>query len=238
MTVLIDADTLCYAVPFGCQKKEEDGSVTLAEPWVMSSRLDQAVQGIVEGSRRKDYRLYLTGTGNFRHDVAKIKPYKANRTAAKPHYYDAARDRLIKLWGAYVVDGMEADDAVSIDARRIENAVVAHIDKDLNQIPGKHYNYKQKRRYTVSPDRANCWFWIQCLTGDVTDNIPSLWEAKGRKGTKWGPVRSKRLLLPLKPEKRKEVVREMYADDDLLTEVASLVYLLRKPDERFSLDLI
>ena len=44
-------------------------------------------------------------------------------------------------------------------------------------IPGDHYRFKRggdNQRYTVSLDQANRNFFIQCLTGDTSDNIPGI----------------------------------------------------------------
>lgn len=120
----------------------------------------------------REMRLFLTGPGNFRDAVATIKPYKGNRDPShKPFHYQAIRDHLQHNWGAEVVEGIEADDKVSILARAASDPVVATIDKDLDQIPGLHYDYLKKVMYVVEPDDAEWWFWRQIVLGDPTDNI-------------------------------------------------------------------
>lgn len=125
---------------------------------------------------RCDSQLYLSGPGNFRDKLATIRPYKGNRdTAHKPVHYQAIRDYLVHEWKARVIRGREADDEVSIIARQMAKDrapfVIATIDKDLDQIPGRHYNYMKKVRYVVDADEAMAWFYVQCLAGDPTDNI-------------------------------------------------------------------
>lgn len=127
-------------------------------------------------AKNTGYSMYLGGTGNFRNDIATIKPYKGNRPA-KPIHYQAVRDYLIEYWGAELVDGMEAEDKASIEyLKDPENRCLVHIDKDLDQVPGLHYNWKTDGgiSYTISKADANLNFWTQVLTGDPTDSIVGL----------------------------------------------------------------
>ena len=120
---------------------------------------------------------FLTGKGNFREQIATIKPYKGNRKdARKPEHYEAIRDYLVSRYGAEIVDGQEADDAIGIRATELgEDCVIVSTDKDLDTIPGEHYNWVEKRSYCVSVSEAYRNFYIQVLTGDSTDNIPGIY---------------------------------------------------------------
>jgi hypothetical protein len=120
---------------------------------------------------------FLTGPGNFREKVATIRPYKGNRDPShKPYHYQAIRDHLHNNWETQVISGIEADDEVCIRATELyakdEDFCVATIDKDLDQVLGRHYDYLKKVFYFVDPDHAQWWFWVQVLCGDTTDNIP------------------------------------------------------------------
>ena len=231
MGIIFDADSLVYATSFSCQKKEDDGSISVVEPFILYSRIDKAVADIMKELNQSEIQVFLTSDGkdNFRHQIAKTKPYKGNRTAPRPVYYDQARDRLVRMWGATIITGMEADDAVSIAQWQSGFAhITASIDKDHWQTPTRFYDYRNKKKYKIGPDKANLWFWMQTLIGDTSDNIPGL--------AGWGKVRSKRLLKDLTPEQRKDTVRKMYNNDELLQEVGSLLYLLRSPDDKFDLE--
>ncbi|MGH7746922.1 MAG: hypothetical protein ACREQ5_19535, partial [Candidatus Dormibacteria bacterium] len=46
------------------------------------------------------------------------------------------------------------------------------IDKDLDQIPGKHYNFMKEVSYEVSKEEAQRFFYFQLLCGDSIDNVP------------------------------------------------------------------
>ena len=73
---------------------------------------------------------------------------------------------------------MEADDLVAIWAHealdRKEEYVICGIDKDLLQIPGHHYNYGKDTWKLINEEEALHNLYLQCLTGDATDNIPGL----------------------------------------------------------------
>lgn len=153
----------------------------------------------------KDYRLYLGGRRNFRSDI--YPDYKANRDSApKPKYYRDIRDYLVGKWGGVVCEGIEADDAVATDATSLgpDVAIIVAVDKDLDQVPGVHYNWTEGKTYTVSAREGLTFFYEQMLTGDDIDNIP------GIKGI--GPAKAKRALAGCKsPKDMAKVVYDMHA---------------------------
>lgn len=135
--------------------------------------------------------VYLTGKENFRDKIATIRPYKGNRDKlSRPFHYDAIRAYLIREQDAIVIEGEEADDAISIRARQEVAAgseyIVCSIDKDLDQVPGKHYDFLKKINYDVRDDEAEFVFYRQCLSGDSVDNVPGCY--------KMGQVKAEKLL--------------------------------------------
>lgn len=122
--------------------------------------------------------MWISGRGgSFRDRIATVRPYKGNRDPThKPVHYDAIREYLRASYNSYLTSGIEADDAVSIFAHNQlaigGEFVVCTIDKDLDQIPGNHYNYMNKVFYAVTNSQAERWFAHQCISGDTTDNIP------------------------------------------------------------------
>ena len=126
--------------------------------------------------------MWLSGGKNYRDDIAKVRPYKGNRDPLhKPVHYQSIRDYLRAQYRSFMTSGVEADDAVSIFAHNYhergipERLVIATIDKDLDQIPGLHYNYMQKVHYAITPTEAERFFVYQILAGDATDNIVGVW---------------------------------------------------------------
>jgi hypothetical protein len=126
------------------------------------------------GATDPSVEMYLSGPDNFRYKLATIKPYKGDRPPP-PVHYQVLRDYLTERWGANVISGMEADDKVSIRGRQLNSDgvpwVLATIDKDLDQVPGLHYDYKNHVFYKVDDEEADLVFWRQCVSGDATDNI-------------------------------------------------------------------
>ena len=55
-----------------------------------------------------------------------------------------------------------------------EDTVICTIDKDLMMVPGWHYNWNTDVRTLVVGVEGLRWFYKQCLTGDMTDNIKGL----------------------------------------------------------------
>jgi hypothetical protein len=135
-----------------------------------------------------DYKGWLTdGANNFRNAIAVTAPYKGQRKGTKPKHYEAIRDYFVSNWGFKIEYEQEADDAIGIAATDLgDESIIVTIDKDLDNIPGHHYNFVTKRKYYVTPDEAIRNFYRQILTGDVVDNV------KGLRGI--GPVKADRIL--------------------------------------------
>ncbi len=120
--------------------------------------------------------LFLTGKGNFRDQFARIRPYKGNREkVARPVHYEAIRAYMVNRWGAVVVEGIEADDAVATLAHASgydpEAICIVSPDKDLTTVPGRLYNSRKRKMRIITPDEARVNFYRQMLTGDPTDNV-------------------------------------------------------------------
>ena len=164
---------------------------TEAEPVSHALRLTKnMLLGVKKKFADADIEVFLTGStndgyaANFRIDVAKIKPYKGNRIQPKPLHYEAIRKYLRDKWGAVTTDGYEADDALGIN--QDDSSCIATIDKDLNMIPGFHYNWQKDQFFDVNGADASFFFYKQLLTGDSTDNIVGL------PGV--GPVKAEKIL--------------------------------------------
>lgn len=187
---VVDLDFFVYSCAFSAQ--EGRGEEAVAQPVRFAlANARKAVEKILKTcdveNNGDDYRLYLTGTGNYRTDVATIIPYKSKRPA-KPIHYQAVRDYFVEFWGAEIVDGMEADDKVAIEYLNSypENGVLVSLDKDHLQIPGLHLCPKNLKAYTVDEVNANRAFWSQMITGDAVDSIQGL--------PKHGPAAAERTL--------------------------------------------
>lgn len=215
MIALVDADILVYR--FGFASEGDPAEFALA-------RLSEFLDNLILQDGITETWGYLTGSGNFRHDIAKTAPYKGNRVLEKPYHYQLLREYMEKSWGFEVVDGMEADDAIGIEAYRHtpEETIIVSIDKDLNMIRGNHYNFVKEEKYFVTEEEAIRNFYLQILTGDKVDNIIGL------QGI--GPVKSKKLLGDCNTElEMYEAVLKAYDGDEArVLENARLLWILRE----------
>jgi len=187
MIALIDADIIGYRISFACK----DESINTAKHTLNSYIVDILMCGVdntFDGCYVDQWKLFLTGKDNFRNNIAITAVYKGNRTAPKPEHLPALRQHMVQEWGAVVVEGQEADDAIAIEATVLKDTcIVSSVDKDLDQIAGWHYNFVKKQGYHVTPEQGMHSFYRQILTGDAADNIIGL------QGI--GPVKAEKILV-------------------------------------------
>lgn len=148
------------------------------------------IDSIKENLGVDDYIIYLSGPTNFRNDLATIRPYKGNRDKShKPVHGPAIREYVYANHPHVVSDGEEADDVIGYThyaryKQDPESSIICTQDKDLNMIPGFHYNFYKKEGAWISNETADYNFYKQLLTGDPTDNIqgvPKIGQKKAEK---------------------------------------------------------
>jgi DNA polymerase-1 len=140
----------------------------------------------------------------------------------------------MEKWNAQLVHGMEADDALAMaqcaeffcdENYESGDSIIVTIDKDLQMIPGKHYNFVKDTETYVDPRDGLRFFWEQLLIGDKADNIIGI--------AGIGPIKAQRALQNATTEdKMFEVVRSIYQDDERLLMNARCLWMCREePDE-------
>ena len=213
MRALIDGDIVVYRGAASAEKEEQ---------WVALARADQMIQDILEDTKATSYSVYLTGTGNFRREIA--PSYKANRPDERPAHWQAVREFLITHHKAQMCDGYEADDEMGIQQDKVGGTtVICSIDKDLLQIPGKHYNFVKKEFTQVTADQGLKSFYIQTLVGDRSDGITGV--------VGIGPVKAAKILDPLLPEEYYSACKAMYDGDvDRYHSNCKLLWIWREPN--------
>lgn len=222
--------------------KDEDGDTVVKPGWAQ------------EWEEEGKFKTYLGSQdrSNFRYSIAKILPYKGQRTGDRPYHFDRLRDHLFKEWNAEEVYGMEADDKISIEAAKHPGkTLINHMDKDLWQIPNAWHAwhdgssiYNRRMLYVDNPgfislERTNSgtlqvfatgqyMIAYQLLAGDTSDNIPSV--AKG-----FGPAQIYELLKDHRTEAELfAAVKNKYYEvhgvkgQDRYEEIKRLVTLLTK----------
>jgi hypothetical protein len=183
---LIDGDVIVYEASMGMDDCGKAAALRKAKDKI--SIIKEAIQ-------TDELRIYLTGKGNFRNDIATVKPYKGNRynpdgsrKIPRPRWFNACRDYLVNTHKAIVVDGQEADDALGItqckcSANTKWHSIIVSVDKDLRIIPGLHMSLMTFEIDEVSKfgdikqngkGSGLKFFYAQLLMGDSTDNIPGL----------------------------------------------------------------
>ena len=221
--VLVDADIIAYRAAFSARDEPEKQA---------REKVDEICNDIMcECHFPEEYVLgentwfYLTGSGNFRNELATIKVYKGQRPP-KPDHLPATRDQLVERWGAEIVEGQEADDAIGIKATDLNgDCVIASVDKDLLMIPGTHYNFVKQEWTKVDQEQGDYFFYKQLLTGDQVDNI------QGVPGI--GPKKAEKAYQGCTTvQEMYQKALEMYnGDADALLENARLLWLRRYEGE-------
>ncbi len=224
---LIDGDVVVYAAGFASDaaaKKElldklggdkEEYAAHVEEHGKPFEPLAYALKGtnqMLDSIPNKvdadDSVIYLSHPVNYRESF--YPEYKLNRnTAHKPHWYDEIKEHLLNRHAAtYSQIGDEADDAMGMaqmdSLRQGRETIICTVDKDLDMIPGLHYNWSKTKRdngvYTMEDPEGLRLFYTQMLTGDTSDNIPGMYAKLGMKA-------AARWLIPIEGM---DTEREMY----------------------------
>lgn len=211
MQALVDGDIVAFR------------SVASKDPLTeqeVEQRVDFSMQQILSQANADTFRTFLTGKGNFR---KKVNPeYKANRKdKIPPEHLQYARQILIDKWGAEVCTGYEADDGMGLAQDKEGNTtIICTIDKDLDQIPGLHFNWVRGDLYEVTELEGTRYLYKQALIGDRVDNII------GVDGI--GPKKAAKLLDHLEVElDMYEVVKGLYDDPERLCMNLECLYIWR-----------
>jgi DNA polymerase-1 len=239
MRALIDADSIVYKYASINQdtciwddSNPEDVMSTVTVDY-NKARDDMItfIDEILVTTKTTDYQLVLSPSRTFRYDIS--ADYKANRRKPKVALMLLAplRKYMLDHMGAILFDNVEADDVcVSRMYAEPGEYVLCHIDKDLNQAYGSHYNYNTQEKYIVDKVEADYWFWKQSLEGDSVDGIKGC--------PRVGKVKAAKLLASLKSptdEQYWEAILGCYenakCDEKFAVVQAQLVYMLRDFNE-------
>jgi 5'-3' exonuclease len=164
---IIDTDSILYQIAY-----------MQPSPALCRKALDDKLKEIMTNTGAISGAVFIKGKDNFRYEVDAA--YKGNR---KDTIEPEVKDRIDDLYEyckdfGIQSDGGEADDYCGIAAELAlqdnKRYIVCHIDKDLDCIPGWHYNFRKDTLYYVEPEDGYRFLMMQILTGDATDNIQGL----------------------------------------------------------------
>lgn len=200
MIAIIDADTIAVKAAAVCQETNyKTQEVISLEPIQNAYHLvKQQMLKILEVTRAKDYKAFVSKDNDI--DSFRLKlydKYKENRKGkVKPFYTGKMKGYLINTWKATETRILEADDVCVIEQYKYGEfsddidtinqhmdgliltgdfrSVLCHIDKDLNQCPGLHFNYNKNIFYYITELQGIKNLYFQILTGDVADNVPRI----------------------------------------------------------------
>ena len=184
-TLIIDADSIAYMAG-ACE--ERDHAIHAC-----NKKLAQIREAVGPHDTEilvcEDHRV---SRRCFRYQVAVSRPYKGHRKPCELPHVDMVKEHMCSLDTYQPVPAdLESDDCVAMwhqacdknaggwmGSMRLEGqsggSIIAHVDKDLDQLPGRHYNYKAGSLYTVPTEKSVYNLCSQMLTGDTADNIPGL----------------------------------------------------------------
>lgn len=141
-----------------------------------------------EKFKTDNIEIYLSGTGNFRDSLLLPHKYKDNRKdSIRPLLLQKVRDYLINYQKAITVNGMEADDMLSIRAysghKANQMVIATTVDKDAMGYTGYIFNPDKMEQpqlidgfgklYINEKDEVKgygrVWTYFQILNGDPVD---------------------------------------------------------------------
>ena len=183
MKLLIDCDYIVYKCCAATETEIDFGEDLI----VVTSNFSDAYKNVKREIQRvqdefmcNDVILFFTSPNNFRKKI--LPEYKGHRQRKKPCGFKRVINNLKLEYKVVIKEGLEADDALGIYATKYPGNVLVSPDKDMKQIPGELYDFKD--RSTVTPEEGAKWHLIQTMAGDNTDGyagVPGIGVKKAEK---------------------------------------------------------
>ena len=197
MKILIDCDYIVYKCCAAAETEMDFGDDVI----VVTSNFSDAYKCVKRdldriqsdlGSFDDELILFFTSPQNFRKKI--LPEYKGHRQRKKPCGFKRVIQELKKQYRVILKDTLEADDSIGIYATKYPGNIIVSPDKDMRQIPGRLYDFKET--VDITPEDGARWHLIQTLAGDNTDGyagVPGIGVKKaekifGEKGYTWKAV--------------------------------------------------
>lgn len=182
-TAVIDLDSICFSIgsgnkvldEFGIPIKKDNKFVYVEKTYQeLMDCADYWMTTILDKTNSTHYIAYIKGknTTDFRKNINPC--YKANRSLTPPWYWDFVKAYLIHKWKAVSVDNIEVDDAVNITRLHIKEAFICAIDRDLLDLQGIHYHWRDDRWVTTNSASEQYAFWRDMVAGQKGDGLNCL----------------------------------------------------------------
>lgn len=174
-----DGDILAYRIAAGFEGTFKEA---------VFKALDEKINTIANDLGVYKYKIFLSDITAKLHRSKDTNYfiYKGNRASIiRPEFLVDAKEHLVKNHGAILLEGFEADDCIATALHKYK-AVHVGIDKDIKQVSGYHYDYRDEKKELVfvSELEAQKNLEKQILTGDRSDNVPGLPGIGDRKAEK------------------------------------------------------
>lgn len=186
LVLVNDADNFKYV--FAWHHREADPADERARDLVFKDIRIRISEMLSLAGTRLHLGIYGS-TPEWRNTVYRYKPYKGNRPPKADFvvkWGDIIEQYCINELGFVKMPKWETDDLIGWISRNSSpeyqnyKFMIASPDKDLQQLPGLHFAWKDKdNAFTshiteVSEFQAAYNFWTQMLTGDTTDNVAGI----------------------------------------------------------------
>lgn len=184
----------------------EREDVQIADPFEYCAKtLKDALERVLKMLKIKKFEMYVGGDENFRSTLPLVDEYKVSvrKDGIRPIHLTAAKEFLMKKYGAIKVKGIEADDVLQMRQYQLHQAGVDVVmysnDKDRKQgWYGKYYNPDHEGievldSYlgTINEKGKGCglkWLLFQISQGDPVDGYsPKAWYDKSHYKRGYGP---------------------------------------------------
>lgn len=172
-------------------------------------------------------------------NVSLVEGMEADDQLAIDQYKN--RDFLRRNYYSYIEDDPIEEEFLGSEDEFVEassDTIICTIDKDLKMVPGWHYNWNTDEKIFVTEIEGLRWFYTQCLTGDMTDNIKGL-HGVGAKSTLISKLQDMDTEEQMFKHVHAEYVKRFgsYADQFLL-ENGRLLWMLKDKEEMWEFPLI
>lgn len=177
--LLIDGDIILHRFGHANQTKVtwevgDEPSIAVGDPDEAIKAVEEFVDGLSTKFHGGEPIICFSGPRNFRYAV--LESYKWNRkNLEKPILFNVLKGHLWSNYVCLMQDTLEGDDLMGIMSTEARGKyIICSIDKDMLQIPGRHYNWNHQRRSVVTVNQGNYFFYRQILTGDPGDGYTGI----------------------------------------------------------------
>ena len=169
MKILCDADFIVYKSCAAAETEIDWGDDTI----LVTSNFSDAYNATKRELNKLENKfgslssliLFFSDSVNFRKKI--LPEYKGHRNRKKPCGYKRVINALRKEYKVIIKPTLEADDSMGIYATKYPGNIIVSPDKDMRQIPGKLYDFKEV--VDITPEEGARWHLTQAMAGDNTD---------------------------------------------------------------------